>query len=138
MSETTGVTRANAAFYRAFETLDTTEMEQRWLQARHIKCIHPGWPLLQGWGPIMASWPRIFANTVAMRFTLSEVQVEVAGSLGWVVLTEDLVSQGYNGGSTSRILTTNVFEKYRGAWLIVHHHASPIFAPPARGGDQLH
>ncbi|MGH7961956.1 MAG: nuclear transport factor 2 family protein, partial [Candidatus Binatia bacterium] len=46
MDEIKAVTAANAAFYRAFETLDIQEMEKVWLRAGHIKCVHPGWPLL--------------------------------------------------------------------------------------------
>ena len=83
MEERDAVSAANQAFYRAFETLNLTEMEKVWLQASHIKCIHPGWPLLAGWGPVMASWQRIFANTQSMRFDLTDVRVEVSGSLGW-------------------------------------------------------
>jgi ketosteroid isomerase-like protein len=72
-----------------------------------------------------------------MRFTLKDVQVETTGALGWVVLIEELESQGYDGPSRSQILTTNLFEKRGGQWFIVHHHASPIFAPPSSGEDQL-
>ena len=137
MDETKAVTAANAAFYQAFETLDIKEMEQVWLRASHIKCVHPGWPLLSGWGPIMTSWERIFANTFAMRFTLTDVRVEVVGSLAWVVLIEELESHGYDGPSRAQILTTNLFEKRDGQWFIVHHHASPILAPPSPGEEQL-
>lgn len=137
MSEQRDVEAANRTFYQAFETLDIQEMEKVWLRAPHIKCIHPGWPLLAGWGPIMASWERIFENTFSMRFTLTDVRVEVSGNLGWVVLIEELEAQGYDGPSRSQILTTNLFEKHQGAWFIVHHHASPILAPTSMGGDQL-
>jgi len=137
MDESQAVIAANAAFYQAFETLDVQEMEKVWLRASYIKCVHPGWPLLRGWGPIMASWERIFANTFGMHFTLSDVQVEVSGSLAWVVLIENLESRGYDGPSRSEILTTNLFEKRQGQWFIVHHHASPILAPASLAGDQL-
>jgi ketosteroid isomerase-like protein len=137
MSEQREIEAANRAFYQAFETLDVTEMEKVWLRAPHIKCVHPGWPLLVGWGPIMTSWERIFDNTFSMRFTLKEVQIETSGALGWVVLIEELESQGYDGPSRAQILTTNLFEKRDGQWFIVHHHASPIFAPPSSGEDQL-
>ena len=135
--EVKAVTAANEAFYRAFETLETKEMEQVWLRASHIKCIHPGWPLLCGWGPIMTSWERIFDNTLGMRFTLRDVRVEVSGSFGWVVLIEDLESRGYDGASRAQIVTTNLFEKRDGRWFIVHNHASPILAPPTPGEEQL-
>jgi ketosteroid isomerase-like protein len=137
MNEQREVEAANRAFYQAFETLDIKEMENVWLRAPHIKCVHPGWPLLAGWGPIMASWERIFDNTFSMRFTLTDVRVEVNGNLGWVVLIEGLESRGYDGTSRSQILTTNVFEKQNGEWFIVHHHASPILAPTSFEGEQL-
>ncbi len=137
MDETQAVLAVNAAFYRAFETLKIKEMEKVWLRASHIKCIHPGWPLLCGWGPIMASWERIFANTFSMRFTLTDVRIEVSGALAWVVMIENLESQGYDGSSRAEILTTNLFEKRDGQWFIVHHHASPIFAPSSPPEEQL-
>jgi len=137
MDERQAVTAANEAFYRAFETLEIEEMEKIWLRASYIKCVHPGWPLLRGWGPIMTSWERIFANTFGMRFMLNDVHVEVSGSLGWVVLIEDLEARGYEGVSRSEILTTNLFEKRDGQWFIVHHHASPILAPSSPGEEQL-
>jgi len=135
MDEKEAVKKANESFYRAFESLDIKEMEKVWLQASHIKCIHPGWPLLWGWGPIMASWERIFENTFEMRFTLTDVRVEVLGSLAWVVLTENLESRTYNGPSRSTILATNIYENHHGRWFLVHHHASPIFAPSPEGGE---
>ena len=137
MDERQAVTAANEAFYRAFETLEIEEMEKVWLRASYIKCVHPGWPLLRGWGPVMTSWERIFANTFGMRFRLNDVHVEVSGSLGWVVLIEDLEARGYEGVSRSEILTTNLFEKRDGQWFIVHHHASPILAPSSPGEEQL-
>jgi len=135
--ESKAVAAANRAFYQAFETLDIKEMEKVWLRASSIKCVHPGWPLLCGWGPIMASWERIFANTFGMRFTLTDVRVEVVGSLAWVVLIEELESRDSDGTSRSRILTTNLFEKRDGQWFIVHHHASPILAPSSLAEEQL-
>ena len=137
MEDTQSVIATNQAFYRAFETLEIKEMEKIWLRASHIKCVHPGWPLLCGWGPIMTSWERIFDNTFSMHFTLTDVHVEVSGPLAWVVLIENLEAHGYDGPSRSQVLTTNLFEKRDSQWFIVHHHASPVFAPPAAGEDQL-
>jgi len=138
MDDTQAVIAANEAFYRAFETLDVQEMEKVWLRASHIKCVHPGWPLLCGWGPIMTSWERIFANTISMRFTPTNIRIEVSGSLAWVVLIEELESQGYDGPSRAQILATNLFEKRDGQWFIVHHHASPILATSSPPEEQLH
>ena len=38
--------RANLAFYRAFEALDIEAMHLVWLDDDCIKCVHPGWELL--------------------------------------------------------------------------------------------
>jgi ketosteroid isomerase-like protein len=134
MNEKATVEKANESFYRAFESLSVSEMEKVWLQAGHIKCVHPGWPLLWGWGPIMASWDRIFANTFEMRFTLTDVRVEVLGSLAWVVLIENLESRTYDSPSRSTILATNIYENYNRQWFLVHHHASPVFNHLPDGG----
>lgn len=136
-SETHAVLAANLAFYRAFETLRVEEMEKVWLRARYITCIHPGWPLLRGWGPVMTSWERIFANTLSMRFTLTDVRIEVSGSLAWVVLTENLESRSSDGAARAQVLATNIFEKRDGQWFLVHHHASPVLVPSAPPEEQL-
>jgi hypothetical protein len=43
------VVEANARFYRAFESLDLRQMDAVWSHADHVRCIHPGWCLLEGW-----------------------------------------------------------------------------------------
>jgi len=89
IDDRTAVLEANAAFYRAFESLDLRRMEEVWVRVPYIKCVHPGWGLLVGWGPVMESWQQIFANTALMRFKLTHVQAEVTGDLAWVVLTRE-------------------------------------------------
>jgi len=136
--ERAAVLEANAAFYRAFESLDLSRMEAVWLRVPYVKCVHPGWSLLVGWGPVMESWARIFAGTIGMRFTLTDVQVELAGDLAWVVLTENLESMQRDGKIAAHVQATNVFERRGGRWFVVHHHASPIYAPPEGGGTRVH
>ncbi len=133
------VHEANAAFYRAFESLDLARMEAVWLRAPHVKCVHPGWCLLAGWGPVMESWARIFTNTLAMRFTLSGVQVHVHGDLAWVVCTEQLESRHRDGKMNAEVQATNIFARSEGRWLLVYHHGSPVSPPFAGGsGTQVH
>lgn len=122
---------ANARFYRAFETLDIAEMDQVWAHAGHVRCVHPGWPLLCGWDAVRESWQRIFASTEEMRFTLSAVTVNVGADLGWVTCTENILSEVGGRVSVTAILATNLFERGRDGWRLVHHHASHVLAPPA-------
>src|SRR5919112_4790964 len=87
------VTRINVEFYEAFESLDIARMDRLWSQQEYVTCIHPGWNLRVGWPAVRDSWVLIFNNTFSMKFELTDVQVQVAGDLGWVVCTEHLTSR---------------------------------------------
>ncbi len=130
MSDRETVLSANRAFYDAFESLDSERMEAVWLRDQHITCVHPGWRKLTGWGPIMASWERIFDNVFEMKFELGEMEVMISGDIAVVVVEEMLTQRGYDGVSRSQVIATNVFERSGGKWFIVLHHGSPVMAPP--------
>jgi len=125
------INQTNAAFYRAFEALDLRAMEEVWAHGEHVKCVHPGWPLLTGWEAVRASWETIFLNTQEMRFTLTDVRVAAAGDLAWVTCTENILSDTDGRVGVTSILATNLFERDRGAWRMVHHHASHVLGRAA-------
>jgi ketosteroid isomerase-like protein len=125
------VQAANERFYRAFESLDLAEMDAVWAHDRHVACVHPGWSRLHGWDEVRRSWAAIFQSTTEMRFTITDVRVEVRGDLGWVHCTENILSETRGSVSITAILATNVFERQGSGWRLVHHHASHILAPPA-------
>lgn len=129
MDDRDAVIEANAAFYRAFESLVLKRMEAIWLRAPYIKCVHPGWGQLAGWGPVMESWERIFANTRAMRFTLTHVRAEVVGDLAWVVLRENIETEHQEERGATQVEATNIFQRQAGQWFLVHHHGSPVYPP---------
>jgi ketosteroid isomerase-like protein len=130
MSDRDAVLKVNRAFYRAFEALDLEQMEAVWLREQRIACVHPGWRRLNGWGPVMTSWERIFQGAFEMKFELRDEVVTVSGDLAVVLVEENLTQRGYDGGSRSQVLATNVFERANGQWLMILHHGSPIMAPP--------
>ena len=124
------VRQANARFYKAFESLTLAAMERLWAHGDHVACVHPGWQRLTGWEAVRESWDAIFRNTVEMRFTITDVRVEVRGDLAWVVCTENILSEARGNLAVTAILATNVFERRGPDWLMVHHHASHILAAP--------
>jgi ketosteroid isomerase-like protein len=129
------VREANERFYRAFESLDLAEMEEVWAHGDHVACVHPGWSRLHGWEEVRRSWAAIFQGTTEMRFTITDVRVELRGDLGWVHCTENIISENRGSLSITAILATNVFERRADQWLLVHHHASHILAPRDPGPE---
>ena len=124
------VANANLAFYRAFESLDIKRMESMWAKDADIQCGHPGWRMLRGWGPVMESWKRIFENTPSMKFTLTDVTIEVRGEIAWVTLYENLNSSIEGQNYSATILTTNMFQKTVEGWRMILHHGSSVSQPP--------
>jgi ketosteroid isomerase-like protein len=131
------VERANARFYRAFEALDLAEMDAVWAHADHVRCVHPGWPLLSGWEDVRAAWETIFKNTEEIRFTLSHVRVSARGDLAWVTCTENILSGREGRIAVTSVLATNLFERDGSEWRLIHHHASHILAPSTPPPDTM-
>jgi ketosteroid isomerase-like protein len=120
---------ANRRFYQAFEHLDITEMSGIWAQEEWVQCVHPGWPILSGWRAVRDSWVRIFNNTRSMTIEAVDPKVSVQGSMAWVVCIEQLTTLVDEAPQHSRVVATNLFIRppESAAWLMVHHHGSPVF-----------
>ncbi len=120
------VTRANQAFYEAFESLDIARMDDVWMKQDYVTCIHPGWSQRVGWPAVRDSWVLIFNNTFSMTFELTEILVQVAGDIAWVICTEHITSRQGESVQESQILATNLYERIGDRWLMIHHHGSPV------------
>ena len=121
---TAQVDEANRAFYRAFAHGDFDAMEAVWSHGAHVRCVHPGWTILEGWERVRESWARILAGPDGhLDITIDDVQVRAGDGVAWVACIERLS----NGDLETVVIATNVFEQdASGAWLLVHHHGSPI------------
>ena len=123
------VLEANRHFYAALEALDRSQMSRVWLHETWVKCVHPGWGLIVGWDNVSESWVRIFQNTREIRIQLSHVSVRIEGTLAWVCCTENISNRFGEGVETAQALSTNIFMRQEGRWLLIHHHAS--LTPPS-------
>jgi ketosteroid isomerase-like protein len=126
MSDAEAVLQANRGFYRAFESLSIERMDGVWAHEGQVTCAHPGWPLAEGWTAVRLSWETIFENTGQISFTVDDEQADVRGDMARVVCVERMSSDRQSGA----LLSTNVFRREAGRWLMVHHHASGFVAAP--------
>lgn len=126
------VLEANRRFYDALEHLDLEAMDAVWLHAEWVKCVHPGWELLEGWEAIRESWAGIFGNTQRMRVAISNVSVHLQDGMAWVCCIEQVTSTYARGFDTAWVQATNIFIQQEGEWLMVHHHTSPLPRQPSQ------
>src|SRR5215831_18394010 len=125
MDDQTKVKEANARFYEAVSSQSLAEIEAVWSHAPWVKCVHPGWELLVGWQQVRESWDNIFRNAEYLRITISNVAIQIHSEVAWVVCTENIASAHEANYQTATAQATNIYHKIDGAWLLVHHHASP-------------
>jgi len=138
MTDEEKVLDANQNFYSALQDLNLEEMEAAWLQENWVRCVHPGWNLLEGWEAVRESWQQIFENTHFMRIAIGIQAVHVENSAAWVCCTEKISTVAEDHFESVYVQTTNIFERRNGAWFLVHHHASALPAPwPQESGSDL-
>ncbi|MGH9137519.1 MAG: nuclear transport factor 2 family protein [Acidimicrobiales bacterium] len=118
------VRAANAAFYGAFESRDLDRMSDVWEHSDRVTVVHPGWPMLRGWGAVSGSWFALFGGPQRLQFILTNEQVHAADDVGWVTLDENLLDGDAIGGTVAAL---NVFVRADdGRWRMVAHHGSPV------------
>ena len=116
----------NESFYEAFNKRDIEAMKRVWGYDENATCIHPGWPPLKGFEPILNSWAGIFENSGNMEIKISDVQVMASSDLAWVSCTEKLYTIAESGVLASNVFATNLFHLEGSLWKMVMHHASPV------------
>ncbi|MFQ5598448.1 MAG: nuclear transport factor 2 family protein [Nitrospiria bacterium] len=122
------VNKVNNAFYEAFESLDIHKMDAIWVKEAHVKCIHPGWDIRLGWPEVRDSWVLIFNHTIEIRFSVCLLDISIRKDLAWTVCHETISTQDKGKWVDGRVISTNLFERFKGDWLIIHHHGSPLLS----------
>lgn len=128
----------NARFYEAFENADLNTVEIVWSHAANVKCIHPGWHVLEGWKAVRESWERIFRSEAKLKVSLRNVTAEVRGKLGIVTLIEEVSYKTLTSIRTGAIMATNIFELDGEEWKMIHHHGSPMMVAEEEGSDDTY
>ena len=118
------VLEANKAFSAAFSTRKIGSMDPLWVHDDGVTIIHPSSKtVLVGWDAVRKSWAE--ARNTEVSLTMDSPAVSVTNNVGWVVGVEKYHARRPSGEVVdSLILTTNVYEKRDGRWLMVHHHGS--------------
>lgn len=132
MDDRAAIAEANRNFYRALRAQDMRMMDQVWLHADWVACVHPGWTLLVGWREVRESWVRILAGA-PMQIMPSQVVIHVARDLAWVTCVENITTPGEALWQTAVAQATNLFQRAGEEWRMIHHHASTV----APGGTPL-
>lgn len=132
------VREANRRFYQALENLNLEDMEAVWLESPAARCVHPGWPPLEGWAEIRESWNRIFMHTHQLEVAIDQVRLQIAGPVAWLTCLEEVHSVVEGRMDTAQVCATNIFISVGGDWRLALHHASHLpDIPPLDQGETI-
>ena len=79
---------------------------------------------MRGWPAIRESWIAIFSNTEEIKFTITDVSVNLSDRIAWVSCVENIIDSGNAIPVVSAVEATNIFEWAGSEWRLVQHHAS--------------
>ncbi len=133
MEDRATIAATNRNFYRALAARDMRVMDQVWLHAEWIGCVHPGQPLISGWKNIRHSWVQIFSSDQHLQIMPSQVVIRVEDQLAWVTCIENITTHHEGSWQHSLAQATNLFQHVNDEWKLIHHHASPMPPPEAQG-----
>jgi ketosteroid isomerase-like protein len=105
---------ANDRFYRALEGLDLPAMERLWLHDGWVRCIHPGWDVVEGWEAVRRSFEQIFEGTRWIRVTPTAIQIDVFGDVGIVACAENITAAQDSDVGVAVAQATNIFRRAGG------------------------
>ena len=123
------VSVATQAFIAAIAARDIHAMDKVWAHEPYATFIGPlSTTVVVGWAGVRKGWEMRFSKFDRVTISLAESHVRTNGKVAWVVGTEKVELLRKDGNTLSfEAFVTNVFEERDGRWLIVSHHATPMF-----------
>jgi ketosteroid isomerase-like protein len=121
------VLAANQAVDAAFSKLDIKAFDSLWAHDDSVTTIHPSSKtVVVGWTAVRKSWAEgTLSRYKEISVAMESPNISVANNVALVVGIEKVRGTRANGDVAEfSALTTNVYEKRNGHWLMVHHHAS--------------
>ncbi len=119
--------QANAAFHRAWSEGDPGAMSELWAKVDYVSAIHPDVPVpFFGWRNVQQSWQRIFEHNGDIKLRGRTTSGHAAGDIAWFVGSAQIETAPGETGvrpQSASVLTTKIFERRGGKWLLVHFHA---------------
>jgi ketosteroid isomerase-like protein len=130
--KTSDVERVNIAsqvFIAAIAARDIGAMDKVWAHKSYAMFIGPlSTTVVVGWDGVRKSWEMRFSQFDRVTISLVESHVRTNGKVAWAVGIEKVELLRKNGDTLNfDAFVTNVFEKQNGRWLMVSHHATPMF-----------
>jgi ketosteroid isomerase-like protein len=126
------INTASQAFVAAIAARDIDAMDKLWAHEPHAVFIGPlSTTVVVGWDGVRKAWLMRFGQFDRVTISLAESHVRTNGDAAWVVGIEKVELLRKDGRTLSfDAFVTNVLEKRNGRWLVVSHHATPMFKPP--------
>lgn len=121
------VLAANQTVSAAFSKLDIKAFDPLWAHDESVTTIHPSSKtVVVGWEAVRKSWAEgTLSRYKEISVAMENPSISVANNVALVVGIEKVHGTRANGDVAEfSALTTNVYEKRNGHWLMIHHHAS--------------
>ncbi|XP_047327114.1 F-box protein SKIP8-like [Impatiens glandulifera] len=118
---TKALLNVNAEFFNIIRDRSLEAMDNLWLNADYVKCVHASGESFSGYEAVMRSWQFAFNwDQVVVDFQVQDPCIRVVTGMAWITMKAFVEEEGagpYN--------VTNIFEFSNGQWHMVHHHCSP-------------
>jgi ketosteroid isomerase-like protein len=126
------INAAGRAFIAAIDARDINAMEKLWAHEPYAVFVGPlSTTVVVGWDGVRAAWQMRFGQFDRVTISLAESHVRINGDAAWLVGIEKVELQRKDGKIVAfDAFVTNVLERRNGQWLVVSHHATPMFKPP--------
>jgi len=122
MDSEAGALCANNEFYAAFRACDADRMGKLWLDSDRCRCLHPGWPAIEGREEIVSSWEALLSSRGQMDIQCQRPTVQIRGNLACLICLECL-------DKVTMVVAVNKFEATPQGWKMWYHEAGRVDDP---------